>query len=83
MECADHVMPHAPYLGIYECAAMGKLRRLSGSSSSGIGPSTSQVMSSIGDGASDVSGVSRLSSVGEDKSRMFKTYRGSLPIHPR
>ena len=53
------------------------------SSSSGIGPSASQVVSLIGDGACDVTGVSRQNSVGEDKTIMFKTYNGPLPIHPR
>ena len=54
--------------------------RLSGSSSSETGPSVSQVMSSL---ASEVSGFSGESSVGENKSIMFKTYRGPLPMHPR
>ena len=54
---------------------------MSGSSSSEIGPSASQVISSIGDVASDMTDVSGLKSVGEDKSTMFKTYRGPLPIY--
>ena len=41
-----------------------------------------RVTSSIGDGAFDVTGVSRLNSIGEDKSTMFKTYRGLNQIHP-
>ena len=79
MECAGHVMSHAPYIGICECATSSKLRRLSGSSLSEIGPLASQVMSSI-DVASDVTGISGVNSVGEDNSMMFKTYRGPLPI---
>ena len=39
-------------------------------------------MSSI-DVASNVTGISGVYSVGKDKSMMFKTYRGLLPIHPR
>ena len=56
-----------------------KLRRLSGSSSSGIGLSASQVILSIRDGVSDMTGVSGLNSVGEGKSKMFKAYRAPLP----
>ena len=37
-------------------------------------------MSSI---ASEMNGVSAVSSVGEDKSIMLKTYRGPLPFHLR
>ena len=40
-------------------------------------------MSSIGDGASDVIGISGLINVGEDKKMIFKTYRGPLSIHAR
>ena len=80
MECADHVMSHAPYVGICECAASKRVRRLSGSSLSEIGPSVSQVMSSI---ASKVTGVSGVNSVGKDKSMIFKTYLGPFLIHPR
>ena len=80
MESTGHVMPHAPYVGICECAATKKVRRLSGSSSSKIGTSMSQVMSSI---ASEVTGVSGINSIGEDKSMMFKTNRDPLPIHTR
>ena len=65
MECAGHVTFHAPYLGICECAASSKLRRLSGSSLSEISLSASQVMSPI-DVASDVTGVSGVNNVGED-----------------
>ena len=52
------------------------MHRLSGLSSSEIGPSVSQVMPSI---VSEVTGVSDVDSVGEDKSMMFKAYRGPLP----
>ena len=83
MDCADHVTSHAPYMGICECAASGKLCRFSGSSSSDIRPSASQVVSSVGDGSSGLAGVSGLESVCEDRSMMFKTYSGPLPIHPR
>ena len=40
----------------------------------------SQVMSSV---FSEMTGVSGVKSVGEDKSMMFKAYRGPLPNHPR
>ena len=56
---------------MFECTESGKLRRLSGSSLSGIGPSASQVVLFIGDGASDVIGLSGLNNVGEDKTTMF------------
>ena len=39
-------------------------------------------MSSIGDSASDVTGVSSLNSVGEDKAVMFETYIDPLLIYP-
>ena len=39
-------------------------------------------MTSIGDGASDVTGVSGVNSIGEDKSVMFKAYLVPLYIHP-
>ena len=80
MVCASHVMSHAPYVGICEGAASKKVRRLSDSSSSEIGPSVSQVISSIAPMLIGVSGINR---VGGDKSMMFKTYRGPLAIHPR
>ena len=66
-----HVTSHAPYVFICECAACGKLRRFSVSSSSVIGPSSSQFESSVCDGASDITGFSGLNSFGEDKSTMF------------
>ena len=59
-----------------------KLHRLSGSSPSEIGLLASQLMSSI-DVTSYVTGGSGVNSVGEDKSMMFKAYRGPLPIHTR
>ena len=74
-------MSHAPYVGICECAASRKLRRQSGSSSYGIGPSTSQVMLSIADDDSGVTGVSGVNNVGNDRSMMFKVYRGHLLIN--
>ena len=73
-------MSHAPYVGICKCAAFKRVRRLSDSSPSEIGLSVSEVISSI---AYDVTGVSGVNGVGEDKSMMFKTYRCPLPIHPR
>ena len=72
-------MSHAPYVGICECTASKRMHRLLGSSSSEIGPSVSQVMLSI---ASEVTGISGVNSIGEDKSMIFKTYRGPMPIHP-
>ena len=80
MECAGHVMSHALYVGICECAASRRVHRKPGSPSSRIGPSVSQVISYI---ASDVIGVDGVNSVGEDKSTMFKTYRGPLVINAR
>ena len=80
MECAGHIMSHAPYVSVCECAASKKVLRLSGSSSSEIGPSVSQVMSSI---VSEMTGVSGVNSFGEDKWMMFKSYPGPLPTHPR
>ena len=80
MECADRFMSQAPYVGICECATSEKERRLSGSSSYEIGPSVSQMMSSI---ASEVTGFSRVSSVGEDRSMVIKAYCGPFPIHPQ
>ena len=68
-------MSHTPYVGIFEYAASGKLRQLSKSSSSTTAPSSSQVISSIADDASDVTGVLRLNGVGKGKLAMFKTYR--------
>ena len=73
-------MSHTPYVGICECAASKKVRLLPGSSSSEIGPSLSQVISSI---ASEVTGVLGMNNVGEGKSMKLKTYRGPLPIHLR
>ena len=73
MEYAGYVAPHAPYVVMCDCAAYGRLHRLSGSSSSGNSPPVSQVVSSIGDGASDVTGVSCLKSVGQDNTIIFKT----------
>ena len=83
MECAVHVVSHAPNEGVCEFAVSSKLRQLLGSSLSGIGPSISQDVSLISDGASDLTGVSSLNSIDEDKMMMFKTYIGPLPIHPR
>ena len=40
-------------------------------------------MSSIGDGASDATGILGLNSVGEDKMTMFKTCSDLLPSYPR
>ena len=82
MDYAGHVMSHAPYGDVWECAASGKLRQLSGSSLSGIGPSASQDVSSISGGASDVTGISSLDSLSEEKTKMFKTYSGLLQIYP-
>ena len=45
MKYAGHVMPHASYVNVCECAASGKMRRLSSSLSSDIGPSMSQIVS--------------------------------------
>ena len=73
-------MSHAPYMGIRECATSKKVHRLSDASSSEIGCSVSQVISFF---ASEVTCVSGMTSVGKDKLMMFKTYRGSLLIHPR
>ena len=67
MKCAAHVMYHAPNIGIYEFSALRKLRRLSVSSSSGIDPSASQVVSSIGNGASDVTSISGQSSGNDNR----------------
>ena len=83
MDSAGRVISHAPYVGICKFAASGRLRRFSGSSSTGIGPSASQIVSSVGDDASDVTGVSGLNSIGEDKSMMLKTCNGPMPIHQR
>ena len=80
MDCADHVTSHALYVSFCECAASGKLRQFSRSSSSGIVPSSSQAVSPVGYGASDVTGALRLNSFGGDKSMMFKTYSDPLPI---
>ena len=74
MDCADHVISRAAYVGVCEFAASGKLSQLSGSSSSGNIPLTSQIVSSICDGGSGLTVISSLSSIGEDKSIMFKTY---------
>ena len=76
-------MSHKPYVHVCEWAVSGKLRRLSDSSLSGIGSSASEIMPSVGDGASNVNGVSSLDSVGEDKSAMLNTYSSPLPINPR
>lgn len=50
-----------------------KVASISGSSSSDIGPSALQVVLSVGDGASGVTGVSGLNTVGEDNLMMFET----------
>ena len=63
---------------IFECAASKRVRRFSGSSSSEIGPSVSQVILSS---ASEATGVSGINSVGLNKSIMFKTYSFPFPIH--
>ena len=83
MECTGHAMSHAPYVSICECAAPKKVRRTSGSTAYDVGLSASQVVMSVGDSTSNVTGISSLNSVCEDKSLVFKTYRGPLPIHPR
>ena len=83
MECAAHVMSHALYMSVCKYAASRKLHRSSSSSLSRIGISSSQIASSIGYGTSEVTDVSGLNSVGEDKSMMFNTYYGTLPIHLR
>ena len=67
-EFPGHVMSYDPYIGICESAASMMMRSLSGSSLSEIGPSVSQMMSSI---VSETTVVSRVNSVGEDKSMMF------------
>ena len=67
MERAFNVTSHAPYVGVYKCAASGKLSRLSSLFSSSISLSASQVFSSIVKDASGVSDVSGLSSFSEDK----------------
>ena len=56
---------------------------MSESSLSGVGLPASQELSSISDGSSEVTGVSVLNSVDEEKSIMFKTYLGPLVLHPR
>ena len=80
MECDEHVMSPAHYVTICECATYKVVLRLSGSSSSEICLSVSQVISSI---ASEVTGGSGINSVSEDKLMVFKTCRGPLPIYPR
>ena len=70
-------MYHAPYVSICECAASKKVRLLSESSSE-IGLSVSQVVLSI---VSEVTGVSGVNGVGEDKSITFKAYLAPLQIH--
>ena len=82
MKCAGHLTLHTLYVGVCKIVASGMLCRLFGSSSSDIGSSASQIVSSIGDGASDMTRVSGLNSVGNEKSTMIQKYRGSLPIHP-
>ena len=80
MESAGHVMSYVLYVAICDCASSKKVRRLSGSSSSEICSSMSQVISSI---VPDVTGISGVNSVGADGSMMIKACRGSLLIHPR
>ena len=71
-------MSATPYIGISECAASKKLRRLSDSSSSKIGPSVLQVMLSF---VSEVTVVSVANSADMGKSIIFKSYRGPLLMH--
>ena len=70
MKFVGYVASNVPYFDVCECTASGKLRRLSRSSSFDIDPS-------------DVTGVSGLKNVGNDKSTILKIYSGPLPIHPR
>ena len=78
MECAGLVTPNAPYVGICEYVTSGKLRRFSGSFSSVTVPKASQVESSAGNGAFDVTSVLRLSCVGEYSLMITKTYSDPL-----
>ena len=82
MECAGHVMSHAPFVSICECTVCKMFRRLSGSLSSGIGLSALQLMSSV-DVVSDVTCVSGMKSVGEHTSIIFKVCLGPLQIYSR
>ena len=65
MEYVRHVISYAINVGVCECVASSRLRRLLGSSSSGISSSTSNVMVSTGDSSSEVTCVSGVDSVGE------------------
>ena len=81
IECAENVISHTPYVGVLECTTSGKLRQLSGLSSSDIIPSASQIVSLIGHGESEVTGASGFNSFGENKSTIFKTNRSTLAIY--
>ena len=82
MENAGHVASNSPDESVCECASSGKMHRFSGSFSSGIGSSASQVMLLIRDRASHMTGVSGLNNVDKDKTMMLKTYSDPLPIYP-
>ena len=69
-------------VSICEYVVSNTLRRLSGSSPSGIGPSASQELSLI-DVSSDAAVVSGVNSFSEVELVMFKAYRGLLKIHLR
>ena len=74
-------MSHTPYVGICEFAASRKLHAAATSLSSGSG-SPKSLVSSSNDLENGVQ-LSGFDCVGEDKSTMFLSYAGPLPIHPR
>ena len=65
-----------------ECAAPGKSHQISGTSSSRIGLSLSQVASTIGDGMSKATETCDLNSLGEEKITILWLYSGSQQIIP-
>ena len=83
MQCVAYVTSHVLNNRVCEYVTSGKLYRLSGSSSSCIGPSAWYVTSSIGDSAFNENVVSGKNCFGENKMTMFKTYCGNLRINPR
>ena len=79
LDCAGHIMSHAPYVGICECAASSKMHTASLDKSG----SLTSLSLSISDSGGHGTKPSGLNCVGEDKSTMFLSYSGPLPIHPR
>ena len=73
MECVGLVISHTSYVVSINVQRPTSCVVFTGSSSSGIGPLVSQTVYSSKHSSFDVTAVSGLNSVSENKSKMFKT----------